>query len=99
MALKHISLQDIKAVELNYGVADTLLHGWKMEVHLDAPAGKLLGTAVIGVKAPLKKPLQELIRLQPAEDAAKHDLYFVFHKIDAADKGGIAVASFRFVAK
>jgi cytochrome c551/c552 len=97
--LKKISLQDVTSVEIMYGVTDTLVKGWKLELHEDSPTGKLLGTAILGLKVPMRKPATSAIQLSGTDNANPHDLYFVFHKIDPADKGGLAIISYHFVAK
>jgi len=99
IGFKNISLQDVTAVEVNYGITDTLAHGWKMELHLDNPTGKLLGETTIGIKTPIKKPAKTIIHVKGIEDEQPHYLYFVFHKIDPADKGGAGIGSFLFMAK
>ncbi|HXR83267.1 MAG TPA: ThuA domain-containing protein [Hanamia sp.] len=97
--LKNISLQDVTSVEIMYGLTDTLLHGWKLELHEDSQTGKLLGETTLGLKVATKKPATSVIQLSGIDNAKPHDLYFVFHKIDAADKGGLAILTYHFLAK
>jgi glucose/arabinose dehydrogenase/cytochrome c551/c552/type 1 glutamine amidotransferase len=99
IGFKDISLQDISAVQLTYGITDTLLHGWKLEIHLDSETGKLLGTSTLGVKTPLEKPVTAIVNMDRITDTELHQIFFTFHKIDPEDKGGLGVASFRFLAR
>lgn len=99
VVLKKISLQDVSSIQIMYGLIDTVIHGWKLELHEDSPTGKLLGESILGVKVPTKKPATSVTRISGIENANPHDLYFVLHKVDAADKGGLAIISYRFLAK
>jgi hypothetical protein len=70
-----------------------------VELHEDSPTGKLLGESTLGLKVATKKPSTSVIQISGADNTKPHDLYFVFHKNDAADKGGLAIVSYHFLAK
>ena len=99
IGFQNISLENVAAVELNYGVTDTVSHGWKVEIRAGSPNGKLLGENIIGSKIAMKKPAKVVLQIKGAEGLNPGDLYFVFHKMDAKDKGGIGIASFRFIPR
>jgi hypothetical protein len=68
-------------------------------LHEDSPTGKLLSETTLGVKVATKKPANAVLQISGINDAKPHDLYFVFHKNDAADKGGLAIVSYHFLSK
>jgi hypothetical protein len=89
-----ISLQDVRAIEIHYGLSETSKKGWTAEVHLDNPQGALLGHAVIGKNEPAKKPLESSLRLTPSADGSLHDVYFLFRKSDTAEKNSLGIMNF-----
>lgn len=88
-----ISLQDVNRIKINYGLGNPSEAGWKVEVHLDDPQGKLLGETTIGSGIEPRKPASAQLRLQQEAGNGLHDVYFVFKKNDASEQGGLAVSS------
>jgi cytochrome c len=89
----NISLQDVNNIKINYGLAQASQKGWKVEVHLDDPQGKLLGETTIGADVKPRKPASAQLRLQQEAGNGLHDVYFVFEKNSTGEQGGLAVSS------
>jgi glucose/arabinose dehydrogenase/cytochrome c551/c552/type 1 glutamine amidotransferase len=87
----HISLQEVNAVQIHYGLEQASDKGWSVSLHLDSPEGKLLGQTRMGTGITPMKPATANLKLsQPADDAL-HDVYFVFHRLDSHEKGGLGI--------
>jgi hypothetical protein len=89
-----ISLQDVGSIEIHYGLSEASKKGWTAEVHLDNPQGTLLGRTVIGKSETAKKPLEASLRLTPSVGGSLHDVYFVFRKSAADEKGELGIMNF-----
>lgn len=94
MKFSGISLENIKEIQVKYGVDLPSKKGWKVMLRLDSPQGRVLGTTVLGAgTAPLKTSYAVLPLSEPA-DNARHEVYFVFQQEDPQETAGLGVASF-----
>ena len=85
------------SVNINTGWQVAPLAGFTFEVKLDAPDGKLLGTATLPVPSKDQKTGLLKIPIQQVTDGKMHDLYFVY-KVKGVLTGA-GVVSVQFNAK
>ena len=101
VALKQIDLTGVRAVAF-MAVAPTQYQakGGKIEVHLDAPTGALLGESEPIRPTSDQEPVPLRVTLTPASGV--HDLHFVFRSPEATGEGflfGVLTATFEASAK
>lgn len=94
-----ISLHEVKSLQIHFGLAKITENGWKVELRLDNPEGKLIGTAGVGKGAKEMEPSQAVIQLNQDVKNNLHDVYFVFHKMDANEKGSLGIMELLLQAK
>lgn len=90
----HISLENVKEVQIKYGVDLPSKKGWKVALRLDSPQGQLLGTALLGAAIKPQKVMYATLPLSEPADNTKHDVYFIFQKEDPAEAAGLGIAEF-----
>lgn len=88
-----ISLQDVRSLQIKFGMQKAAPGGWELEAHLDSPDGTLIGKTNIGKNAVAMKPAESNLPVQAAETTGLHDLYLVLHKVNDQDPDGIALLS------
>ena len=95
--IDQIDLTGVRSVNINTGWQVAPLAGFTFEVKLDAPDGKLLGTATLPVPSKDQKTGLLKIPIQQVTDGKMHDLYFVY-KVKGMLTGA-GVVSVQFNAK
>ena len=86
-----ISLQEVKSLQIRYGLAQITEKGWKVELRLDHPEGKLIGNKIIGIGAKEMEPSETVLQLGQDVKNSLHDVYFVFYKMDANEQGSLGI--------
>lgn len=86
-----ISLQDVRALQVKFGMQHAAPGGWEIEARLDSPDGTLIGKTNIGKGVAAMKPAESVLSVNTADVNGLHDLYLVLHKADDSDPDGIAL--------
>ncbi|UJH90812.1 ThuA domain-containing protein [Antarcticibacterium sp. 1MA-6-2] len=87
-----ISLYDVNAVQVSYGMRETTGKGWKMEMRLGNPEGELLGEQILGVGVEVRKPSQATLKvLRDVQDTKLQDVYFVFKRIGSEEQASVGI--------
>ncbi len=92
LSFPELSLKDISAFNLYFGIQHPLKAGWKVEIHQDQPDGALLGSATIGKNAVPMKMAHATIPVVAVQDNQLHNLYFVFQKKDTNEEGVLGIS-------
>lgn len=94
----NISLQDVKSIKVKYGMSAADANGWKLELRLDSPEGKLIGEQVLANRKSAPESLEAVLNLkQSFEEKTLYDLYCVFSKTNSEERGSIAVKEIKLV--
>jgi len=93
----NISLKDVQSVKVKYAMEGVIGKGWKLQLHLDEPKGKLLSEQVLnGKKA--REPLETDLNLkQNPNENELLDVYFLFSRINSEAKGSIGAIEFELL--
>ncbi len=94
-----ISLQEVKSLQIRFGLAQITEKGWKVELRLDHAEGKLIGKGVIGIGAKEMEPSEAVLQLNQDVKNNLHDVYFVFYKMDANEQGSLGIMELLLQAK
>lgn len=94
-----ISLEDVTAVEIQFGVGKASQQGWEAEMRLDGAEGTLLARSVMGKGVAPRKQSAATLKLSHPTDKALHDVYFVFHKIEPGAQESLAIMGVLLKAK
>ena len=94
IAFHKISLEDIKALEISFGLAEASASGWHAAVRLDGVNGTQLGETVIGKGAAPMKPAKSTLKLSTLPGGGLHDLYIVFTKVNPQESSSLALLGF-----
>ena len=89
-----ISLENVKDVQIKYGVDLPSKKGWKVTLRLDSPQGRLLGSTVLGSYIASGKVAYAALPLSQPADNTLHDVYFVFQEEDQEEIAGLGIAEF-----
>jgi cytochrome c len=99
LALPDISLTNVHNVEIQYGVQNKMKTGYKITMHLDAPDGKVLGSAKIGASLAPMKIASANIPITAVNDNQLHTVYWVVQKADTNSQQALGIATLKFEAK
>lgn len=95
-----ISIYDVKSVQVRYGMRETTGKGWKIEMRLGNPEGKLIGESVLEGAVKKREPSEAILPLeQDFNDQEPQDVYFLFSRIQSEDEGSLGVMEFNFLDK
>ncbi|MDR6565671.1 ThuA domain-containing protein [Chitinophaga ginsengisegetis] len=90
----NLDLTGVSGIELAYMVQETPQSGYIVEAFLDDANGTRLGEVTIGPGAQPKAPNKVNFNFTPVADGKKHNLYFRYKAIDAAQKVQLGIVSF-----
>ncbi len=86
-----IDLTAVRSINLTCGWQATPETGFMVEVRLDAPDGKLLGTGTLPKLAKNQPGAAVNIPIQPVADGKMHSIYFVYKSADKISGGMLNV--------
>ena len=110
-SIDHIDLTGITSASLMLGIEKMPTYGYTFELHLDAPDGKLLGTADLKPSGkaeekedPNKKKKRTFETLtyhfaQPITDGKFHDVYIVSKPLDDKERQDVGLGALKFEMK